>query len=48
MERFDFSYAPYDSLSNYERQTLQAAVNIAFLTTTKPLFSRNNPLSIYM
>ena len=44
MERFDFSYAPYDSLSNYERQTLQAAVNIAFFDDNETIIQPQQPI----
>ena len=44
MERFDFSYPPYDSLSPHERATLQSAVNIAFFDDNEIIIQPQQPI----
>ncbi len=44
MERFDFSYPPYDSLCPHERATLQSAVNIAFFDDNEIIIQPQQPI----
>ncbi|MDO4226986.1 DUF294 nucleotidyltransferase-like domain-containing protein [Neisseria sp.] len=44
MERFDFSYPPYDNLSPHERNTLQSAVNIAFFDDNEIIIQPRQPI----
>ena len=44
MERFDFSYPPYDNLKNAERLALQSAVNIAFFDDGEVIIAAHQPI----
>ncbi|WP_107688015.1 DUF294 nucleotidyltransferase-like domain-containing protein [Neisseria wadsworthii] len=44
MERFDFGYAPYDSLNSQQRRILQEAVNIAFFDEDTCIIEPQQPI----
>lgn len=44
MERFDFSYAPFNYLSNPERVALQKSVNISFFHDHETIIRPNEPI----
>ncbi|HFC8518507.1 TPA: DUF294 nucleotidyltransferase-like domain-containing protein [Neisseria weaveri] len=44
MDRFDFSYAPYDSLNPSQRQILQSSVNITFFDDEEVIIKPQQPI----